>query len=122
MILSGIDDVYMSGVSSKRGFTILEESPNLGLKFGRGFLVGVQIEQPEVAALAFGEPLLLPKARPIIVNDAGAETARELDCAIIAAAIDDDHLIDPADDRPNAPTDPLDLVLADDETGNGQPG
>ena len=57
--------------------------------------IGVEIEQPVVAALLFTEALLLAKARPSVVNHARARRFGNGDGCIFAAGIDDNNFIDP---------------------------
>src|SRR5262249_24429433 len=72
-------------------------------------------QHPVVAALVFGEPLLCAEAKPVLMDDARTELARDVACVVSAAAIDDYDLIDPIFHSFQRAPDAVRLVLRDEE-------
>src|SRR5262249_62427821 len=84
------------------------EPPDLGLKLGRDFLVGVDRKHPGRARLLERELLLLAVAQPLLRNDPRAGALRRFERAVGAPRIDDDDFLrEEAHARQTAPQIPL---------------
>ena len=88
---------------------------DLGTEFGRDLLVGIQVQQPVVAAQALGEHLLWSIATPCVVYDARTERFAQCHGVVVAATVDNDDLVDPVPDTLDGQRDPVGLVPGDDE-------
>jgi len=91
--LAGKDlgDSHLVGVLRRRAGC--EQGGNLRSEIGRDDLVGIEIEQPIVAALLLGEALLLAVARPGVEDDTGAERFGQRLRAVGRAGIDDHDIV-----------------------------
>src|SRR4030067_981684 len=102
------------------GDAFFEEGGNLRPQFGAHFLVGIDIQDPVLAAKCFSKHLLRAVTGPGAEVGFGAQRLTHLDGVIVAAAVDDMYLVHPvahaADDRRQA----IGLVAGNDEYRNRQ--
>ena len=75
-----------------------------------------------MAALVLGEALLRAVARPVVVDDPGAEFLGDCLRAVGRAGIHHHEIVRQAADGPDRLADPVGLVLGDDEDGNRKHG
>lgn len=89
---------------------------------GRHHLVGVEVEHPVVAALAFREALLPAVARPVVVDHPGAERGGERLGPVGRAGIDHHDVVGEIPHRREGGAETVGLVLDDDEDGDRERG
>ena len=88
-------------------------------RLGGHDLVGVEVEEPVVAALLLGEALLGAVAGEIVVDHPRACGLRDRLRAVGRARIDHDDVVGEAGDRIQRRADPVGLVLDDEEDREG---
>jgi hypothetical protein len=104
-------------VGVARRLAAREQLPDLRRKARRHDLVGIDVEQPHVPALLFGEALLRPVARPRIEDHARAERLGQCLRAVGRPRIDDDEVIGEVADGPDRLAKAVGLIDRDDEHG-----
>jgi hypothetical protein len=108
-VVAALDDVAVARVHRA-----LERREHGRPELGAHELVGVEPQDPVVRRGSRARVALARVAEPLLLHDAGAARARELERAVRAPGVDDDHLVGEGQ-RPDAPFDVPLLVLAEDE-------
>lgn len=108
-----LGDAQAIGVAGR--FALGEQCCDLGDEFRRSDLIGVEVQQPGMAALLLGETLLRSVARPVALDHARAQIGCDGLGAVGRAGIDHDDVIAQAADSGYGASDAVGFVARDDE-------